>query len=79
MILSDATGGATFSHECDGGPEKAIATVTIVGEKQLLRMPKTLDEVSGPESSRPTPPRAQLTYSFTRTRARTRAPSAWRA
>ena len=29
VIFSDATGGATFSYDCDGGPERAVATVTI--------------------------------------------------
>ena len=29
VLLTDATGGATFSSNCDGGPERAVATVTI--------------------------------------------------
>ena len=29
VILSDATGGARFGEECDGGPSRAIATVII--------------------------------------------------
>lgn len=29
VIFSDATGGATFSSDCDGGPDRAVATVVI--------------------------------------------------
>ena len=31
VIFTEPTGGATFSLECDGGPERAIATVVIKG------------------------------------------------
>jgi len=30
VTFTDATGGAKFSADCDGGPERAVATVTIV-------------------------------------------------
>ena len=34
VVLSELSGGAVFSQDCDGGPERAIATVTIKGDAQ---------------------------------------------
>jgi len=33
VILSDAEGGAVFADECDGAPERAIATVMIINDE----------------------------------------------
>ena len=32
VVFSNADGGASFSAECDGGPQRAIATITISGD-----------------------------------------------
>jgi len=37
IVLSEPEGGATFDPTCDGGADKAVATVTIVSDEQVRR------------------------------------------
>ena len=37
VILSEPEGGVTFDPTCDGGADKAVATVTIVSDEQVRR------------------------------------------
>ena len=37
VVLSDPEGGATFDPTCDGGADKAVATVTIISDEQVRR------------------------------------------
>lgn len=48
VIFSNATGGASFSVDCDGGPDRAVATVTIKGQEMgsITCPPANCDELA---------------------------------
>jgi solute carrier family 8 (sodium/calcium exchanger) len=44
--FSEASNGASFSLDCDGGPEKALATVTIIGDEPTEGCPANCTELA---------------------------------
>ena len=48
VSFTGASGGATFSNDCDGGPERAVCTIAIKGEdgSKLSGPPKSCQELA---------------------------------